>query len=556
MYRLPTSARWLALLAALAVVAVACSPDRPDEDDEHDEQISDPTGEPVDGGTLVFGHEREPGTLNPLLRRGNSRGTWLVSRTILLGAYALRPDASYVPELLDGEAEVDEGDEFTVTWRIREEAEWSDGTPITADDFQFTYDTVMDAAVDIATRAGYELMTDTERVDDRTWRATFDEPYAPYRTLFTTFPVLPAHVLEGADIAEVWDGGIVDPETGEPIASGPFQFDEWEPGQQLSVVRNEAFWGDAAKLDGITFRYLDPSSLVQALRDGEVDLFDPQPNPDLVSEVEDIDGVELQREPGRVWEHLYLNLDSPALSNGAVREAIIRALDRDAIVEALLGDVDPHAETLQNVLLLQGDPHHEPHWDRYDHDPDAAVRLLEDGGCSRDDDGGLFECGDEPLVLRYVSTAGNERREQLFEIVRDQLAAIGVELEEDFQLPQQALSRQLPEGDFDLINFGWSGGHDPSGSDVLFRCGGASNHNGYCSEKLDEQLDEGLRTLDEGARAAIYNAADERIAGHVPLVPLYQLPELLAYGDHVGGVRASATPWGPAWNASEWFLTQ
>lgn len=543
--------RWLVVLAMLALVAASCTRGEPE-----DERISDPAGDPVEGGTVVVGLQQEPVTLNPLVRGGARRSTWMISHSVLMGAYRITPDLGFEPDLIDGEAEVNHGEEFTVTWRIRDEAVWSDGTAITADDFQFTYDTIMDGEWDIATRSGYELITDTERVDDRTWRATFSEPFAAYRTLFTIFPILPAHVLTDTDFGEVWTDGIVDPASGEPIASGPFQFDERDVGRQISVVRNEAFWGDPATLERITFRYLDPASLVEGIDEGEIQLLDAQPSPDLVGAVEDVDGVELQSEGGLLWEHLYFNLDNAALANGYVREAIIRGLDREAIVEQLLGEVHPEAEVLQNVLLLPQHEHHEQHWDRYEHDPDAAVQLLEEGGCTRDDEEQPFECDGEELTFRYVSTAGNDRREQLFDVVASQLADIGVRLEEDFSPPRQSLSSQLPDGDFDIINFGWSGGPDPSAGDALFRCDGEFNYNGYCNDDVDELLADALGILDQEDRAAAYNDADELIARDLPLVPLYQVPEVLAHREHVGGVRVSAAPWGPTWNAGEWFLTE
>lgn len=555
--------RWLILLVALAMVASACTTEEPQTEGESPDEPTEPEGEPTEGGDVIFGHEQEPAILNSMLVEGNLRATSLVTRTMLLSAYEVTPEFDYVPQLLDGEAEVEggedgeDGEPFTVTWRILEEAAWSDGTPISADDFQFTYDTIMNEEFDITSREGYDRIVETEVVDDKTWRATFDEPFAPYRTLFAVDPILPAHVLEGEDFNTVWNDGIVDPATGDPIASGPFEFGEWERGQQITVERNPTYWGEAAPLDQITFRYIEETpTLVQQIRGGEINLFDPQPQIDLIDQLESIDGVEVQTDAGPQWEHIDFNFDNPALANQYVREAIIRGIDREALVEQLVQGVNPEAGVLQNAIFVENQDQYEPHWDIYEFDPEAAVALLEDNGCTRPDEGGTFECDGEELSFRYVSTSGNERRELMFEVVQSYMADIGIELTADFSEPAQSLGTQLPEGDYDLINFGWVGSPDPFGGDTIFMCDGDLNYNGYCNEEATELIASNTAILDEDERWAVYNEADELIAADVPLVPLFQTPEVLAHEDHIGGLQINATQFGPTWNVGEWFLTE
>lgn len=558
--RLWKPARSLALLLALVMVAVACSPSEPTREGALGEGVTDPEGEPVEGGTVVFGHEQEPAVLNPHLVEGNLAATHLTTRMVLMGAYLVTPEFEYVPELLDGEAQVaggEDGEPFTVTWNILEEAAWNDGTPVTADDFQFTYETKMNEDYDITSRAGYDKIADTEIVDDKTFRATFDEAFAPYRTLFSEEPVLPAHVLEGEDFNTVWNDGIVDPETGDPISNGPFQFDEWERGQQLTVVRNDDFWAEPAKLDQVTFRYIEETpTLVQQIRGGEINAFDPQPQIDLIDQLTEIEGVAVQAEAGTIWEHIDFNLDNEALSNQFVREAIIRGIDRQTLVEELVQEVNPDAGVLQNAIFVENQEQYEPHWDVYDYDPEAAIDLLEENDCTREGEADVFECDDEQLSFRYVSTAGNERRELMFEIIQAQLGEIGIELEADFSEPAQALGTQLPESDFDIINFGWEGSPDPFGGDTIFTCGGDLNYVNYCNEEVTELIESNTAILDEEERWRVYNEADKLIAQDVPIVPLFQTPSVLAHEDRLGGLRINPTQWKPTWNASKWFLTQ
>lgn len=546
-----------ALLAVLALAVGACTIGQHESPDAID--ATEPPGDRVDGGSVVFGHEHEPTVLNPLLVEGNVRATVMATRPVLLGAYLITPDFRYVPELLDGEAEVAGGsgdDPFSVTWRIREEARWSDGTPITAEDFAFTYRTMLNEDWDIEAlqRSGFDEITATEVIDDKTWRATFASTFAPYRTLFET--VLPAHALEGADFNEVWSDGITDPATGEGIGSGPFLYDEWERGRQLTLVRNDAFWGQPAHLDEITFRYGDAATMLDELAGGGLDLYLPQQHlPAIHERLRATARVAVQVSAGPVWEHLDFNIENPLLAKPYVREAIARGIDREGIVDALIGDMNPDATVLQDPFYMENQAEHTPTFDDYTHDPAAAIRVLEDNGCTRKQDY-IVTCDGEPLSFRYLSTAGDDRRQELFRRVRASLGEIGIAVVEEFRPPAEALRQRLPAGDFDLANFAWVGSPEPHRAGLIYACGGALNHTGYCNEEVSALIAQGQRSIDAGARAAAYQEASRLIARDLPLLPLFQYPEMLAIGTEVGGVQLNPTQGGPTWNTAEWYLTE
>lgn len=556
--------RRLALLTGVLVAVAACSFGGADSVPTG-EAFSQPPGDPVRGGTVIFGHDREPATLNPMRREGQVLATTMVSSAVLAGAYRVTPDFEYVPELLDGEAETSGGDgdaPFTVTWRLREDLQWSDGEPLTARDLQFTYETIVNDDVRVGSRKGYELITETEVVDEHTWRAEFSQPHAPYRALFSgTDAVLPAHVLDGEDVGNVWTDGIVDPDTGEGIASGPFVFEEWQRGESLTVTRNENYWGEPPMLDAITWTWADNSAeLMAQLERGEIDMARPAARESVVARAREMDGVAVQTAAGPAWEHLSFNFDTELLNRDFVRRAIVQALDREALVDELVADVHPQAQVRQNAVYATNRPAYEAHWDRWSHDPDAATALLRDNGCTRTDGEGsdaevqgIFSCDGEALSFRYVSTAGVDRRERLFQLVESHLREVGIELRREFGTPAETLGRKIPDGDFDLANFGWMAGADPSGGDLIFVCDGDLNYTDYCNEEVSELIEGNTTILDEAERAAAYNEADELLAEDVPLVPLFQVPIVLAFDDDIGGVRVNPTGEGPTWNAGDWY---
>jgi len=563
-------ARWGLLLVVLAMLAAACGGGEDPDEAEAGETAApggteaaagseQPASGSVAGGTVVFGANEEPDVLNANVTAGNLFGTGIITTTMFRPAYMLTPDFEYVPDLIDGEAEVTE-DPFTVTYHIKEDAVWSDGTPVSSDDFEFTWQTMVNPDFDITSRTGYELITEAVKEDDKTITFAFSELYAPYRELFSTAGgtgVLPKHALEGEDFDNVWNEAIVNPETGEPIANGPFIFSEWNQGQDLTVVRNEEYWGEPAHLDSIVFRFLEDSNTqVQALRGGEVDMLYPQPQLDLLEQLRSIDGIEVEVNAGTVYEHIDFNFAVPPLDEKFVREAIALGIDRAAIVDAIIAPIQPDAEVLQSVTYVVNQPQYEPHFDQYAYDPGAAVALLEDNGCTRGADD-IFVCDGERLSFRYTTTAGNEARELQLQIIQAQLADIGIEIEAATAPPADVFTNILPagsEGAWDIGNWAWIGSPNPGGNIPIFSCDGDQNYQSYCDEAVTEQLEESNNIIDPAARAALFNEIDAAIAEDVPLLPLYQKPTIFAWNESIQGPQDNPTNQGPTWNVEDWAL--
>ncbi len=544
-------ARWLLVFTALAMLAAACggSGQPGSSEPAAGGSESEAAGEPQEGGTVVFGAEQEPAVMMPVTTEGNLFATTVITTPVLYGAYEVLPDFTYSPQLLDGEAEVSE-DGATVTYKLKEEATWSDGEPITAEDMIFTVEVFTNEKFDIASRAGYDLITKSRAVDEKTAEFTFKEPFAPYKSLFD--PILPKHELEGKDINKVWNDEIT-------VASGPFEFDKWNKGRDATIKRNENFWGEKAVLDEIVYRFIeDSNSLVQALKGGEIDMMYPQPQVDLAKQVDEIEGVERDASAGTVWEHLDFNYKVPPLDQKFVREAIARGIDREAIVERIVKPINPEGVPLQNLIYMNNQQEYEPHFDRYTYDPAAAEQLLTDNGCTKGDDG-IYSCDGKRLSFKYATVAGNEARELQQEVIQAQLKEIGIEVTPANEEADALFGKTLPggkKGAWELINFAWVGSPDPFSGNTIFTCGGDLNEQSYCNQEVTDLINETNSILDPAERAATYNQADELMAEDLPILPLYQKPTFFAWQDKLQGMEDNPTSEGPTWNAGEWFLTK
>jgi peptide/nickel transport system substrate-binding protein len=571
--------RWLALFAAFAMVLAACggddAPDTDvdtdtetdvDTDTDTDEDAEEETEEEeqatVEGGTVLFGDEQEPTILNGTLIDGNSLVTSKVFNNIFPGAYVIQPDFSMAPWLLDGEAEFTE-DPFSVTYTIRDEAEWSDGTPITADDFIFTleiYDEDADHAEQITSRAGYELITDYEVDGDKTITFNFEEPYAPWQLMFSN--VFPAHEFEGEDWETFMNDELPD------ISGGPYVFDSWDRGTQLRLVRNDAYWDGDVALDEIIMRYVpDTTTLTQQMVGGELDMYDPQPQIELVDQLEGAgDRLTYEVGLGPVWEHMDFNTLVDGLDKDYVRQAIAMGIDRQQIVETLVQPVDPDAEVLQQPFWMTNSEFYEPTFDQWDHDTEGAISHLEENGCTRGDDD-IFECDGDRLSFRFGTTGGNERRELTQQLVQSDLAQVGIEINIDNDEGAQFFDRlNTPDNcdgicDYDIALFAWVGSPDPSGNANIYGCDEGEtprpqNWTVYCDEELTSLMDEANRTVDPDDNAALWNEAAAVIAEGVPIIPLFQQPQLLAWEEGIQGPELNPTNQTQFWNSSEWARTE
>ncbi|GAB3260310.1 peptide ABC transporter substrate-binding protein [Arthrobacter pigmenti] len=503
-------------------------------------------------GTLVFGLGQEPAILNPWLSEGNLQATHNLSLTMLYPLWRVTPDFQYEPLLLDGEPEIVSENPFIVDYKLKEDAVWSDGVPITARDIQFTLETCLNPDFNIAVRAGCQAvdMKKSKILNDKTFRMVFKRQYAPWKSLFSSGPgsILPAHELEGKNFNNVWDDGI-------SVSSGPYKFKEWNRGQDLTLVRNENFWGPKPYFDRIVFRFIEDSTVqVQALRGGEIDMLTSSAQVDLVEQVKGIEGVEYAVPAGGVWEFFEFNWNSKGLSKNHrfVREAIAMGINREQLVDALIAPMNPDAKPLQSLIYLNGQPEYEPAFNQWSYDPEAARKLLDKHGCEPGDDG-IRVCDGVRLSFRWGFTSGDELRELQFVIVQSYLEKIGIELKPQAQDAATYFGETWPAGNWDLFDAAWLNSADPNPVLEFWECEGAFNYRGYCKERVTELIQKSRTELDEKQRAKLLNQANALMADQLPALPLYRKPSFLGWSSQITGVRpVNATVWGFLWNVEEW----
>ncbi|MCY4435004.1 MAG: ABC transporter substrate-binding protein, partial [bacterium] len=467
--------RWVSALLALGLLAAACGNDddspppdaqEPAESPATTEEAPAATEAPTpstddDPTRVVIGLEQEITNFNNLTAGDNLLAGRQITRAIWPTCVRTRPDFSFEPYFCETLPTIIAEDPLVVEYRLRADATWSDGTPVSSDDMVFYYENCNDPEDNCAATQGFDSAT-LEVVDDKAVRLSWPpgQPFVEYILLFSG-PFPPSHL--GRD----WGEGF---RTDPGVGAGPYVVDEYNPGSDLTLVANPTWFGEGPHIDEVTFRFIsDVGNLPLALENGEVDVIYPQPQVDLVQQINGIGGVDSSITFGPTWEHITFNTATVPVE---VRQAIALALDRELIVTALMRPFSESAQPLGNRIFMNGQAQYQDNTPAQfqQRDVAAARAALEAAGWELDGD--VYAKDGRQLSLRIRTTGGNDRREQFQELVQNQLAEAGIRITID-NLPGGEIFGPVfgstndppgPPGDFDLVIFAWVGGPLPATS--------------------------------------------------------------------------------------------
>ncbi len=514
--------------------------------------------------TIIY--TQEPDNLNPMY--SNMWFAIITKELYLVGAWDYDQDLNPHPVLVTEIPSIENGgiseDGTVITLHLRDDITWSDGEPITADDFVFTYEMITSDANTPISRYPYEedIIAGVEAPDERTVVVTFVEPFAPWlATLFTY--VLPEHVLrpvfeeEGTLDNAAWNRA-------PTVGSGPFVFKEWETGGHIYFERNENYFGPAPILDGVFIRIVpDDASQIAALLSGDADMGTFIAYSD-VPQLEETGYINIVLVPSGYNEAWFFNLDPetahPAMLDVNVRRALVMAFDRWRITEdLLLGRTYPPASYWENT------PYASPNVEPIPYDPEEAARLLDEAGWVDTNGDGTRDKDGVELVLRYLTPPRQVRMDTQV-IVQQEFAELGIGLtlenpSYDIFWNSYAAGGPIATGQFDIAQ--WS--QNPAFPDPdtnYFLCSEipseenpeGANWSHYCNEEVDALLREQARTVDYDARVELFHQIDELLSQDIVWVGVWHDPDLWAYNTRVQNLALNGAT--PFWNCYEWDIAE
>jgi peptide/nickel transport system substrate-binding protein len=297
----------------------------------------------------------------------------------------------------------------------------------------------------------------------------------------------------------------------------------------------------------------DAEAQADAMINGEVDIIYPRPQVDLVRRVQGLPGVASQVHFGLSFEHLTFNLRHPILKDFAVREAIALAIDRQQLLERTVGLFSDRAQVLGNRIWMVGQQGYEDHSGGYGRgDVQAATARLERAGWV-EGAGGVRVKNGRKLLLRYITLPGDFVKYRSGELLQDQLAKVGIELDVRPVDPNALFGDRLPNGGFEIAGFSWVGTPFAiSGSQEIYVTGGGGNYGRFSHPEVDALFEQATAELDPARSTALANQIDRKLWEGLPVIPLYQRPTFLAWRDTLRNVVENPSNEGPLWNAESW----
>lgn len=533
-----------------------------------------------DDSTLRLLYWQAPTILNPHLSNGFKDSE--ASRITLEPLASFDAEGTLRPFLAAEIPSVENGgltsDGTAVTWTLRSDVLWSDGTPFTAEDVVFTYELLTNPEVGSTTAGTYETIASVDAVSPTEVKITFKEPNPAWSLVFTgtTGMILPAHAFQAFNGANVRSA----PANLQPIGTGPYQVTDFKPGDVVVYEPNphyrQTVGFERVELKGGG----DATSAARAvMQTGDADFaYNIQIEAPVLKQLEAGGRGQFVTSFGSLVERILFNFSDanqtaasgerssvefphPFFTEDNVRQAFSLAIDRDTIADQLYG---PAGQGTVNFLVSPES--YRSKNTSYSFDLDKANQLLDEAGwIDSNGDGTCDRNGIEMQVLFITSV--NPVRQKTQEIIKQNLATIGVGTELRSLDPAVYFSGDPASEDTvehfyaDLQMFATGNTNpDPAAYLKTYTCDEISqkannwsgqNYSRYCNPEYDALWQQATTELDIAQRTALLIQMNDTLIKDFAVLPIVHRADIDAVGNRLTGIEL--TPWDlHTWNIGEW----
>ncbi len=520
--------------------------------------------------SLTIGVSQFAATLHPSIEPA-------VAKSMVLGM-AYRPLTTFnadwelicllcteLPTLENGLAALEttpEGEEgIAVTYTIQPGASWGDGTPVTTDAVMFTWEVGRHPQSAFASIELYRQIYAIDVVDRKTFTLHHDKVEFRYNAV-NDFRLLPAHLerpIFEADPAEYATRTLYNTDPTNPgLYFGPYKVVDVESGAFTVLEPNPTWYGEIPYFERIVVRTIENTAAMEAnLLSGSIDMIAGELgltiDQGLAFADRHGDDYNVIFKPGLIYEHIDLNLDNPLLQDRRVRQALLYALDRQAMVEQLFQGKQPVA----NTNISQLDWIYDEGVRTYPYDPDRAVALLEAAGYTEMEGGVRHNAAGDRLSFEFMTTAGNRTRELVQQVLQSQWRDVGVEAVIRNEPARVYFGGTLSERRFTGMGmFAWVSSPENVPRTILHsdhipteeNNWSGQNYTGFSNAAMDVLIEATEVELDPDRRRELWRWLQAIYADELPVLPLYFWANTYVLPEWLEGV----VPTGHQYGTSLW----
>ncbi len=506
--------------------------------------------EGVAGGTVIESSFSDISNTNPILSADTSSSDFhamMFESLIQAHPETIEP----VGDLAEAWAVNEDATQWT--FRLRQGVTWHDGEDFTADDVKTTYDIHMNPESGSPRTSDFtSKIVSVDVLDDYTIQFNLTATLVDMPLDLGVYGIVADHIWGDTPPGDIInDGGSTGQDASRVIGTGPFKYEEWVTTTYRSCVRNDDYWGGAPYLDRyVILQVADQAAGVQQLLTGEVDWSSvPEAS---VPEFNNSD-VTIFDYPTLTFTFYAYNMNpeiTPVFQDKEVRQALVHAIDREALIQSIRFGYGVPAVGTMPVLSWAYNPQGiENH---YEYDTDKAIQLLESAGWMPGADG-VREKDGVRLSFQMNTNAGNQVREAYLVAFQEFWAQIGVEMIPNF-IPFDVLVEQITTTkDFEsfLIGFSWSATPDQA---ALFSCDGGFNGTSYCNPEVDELLTQARTTVDQAERIELFTQYQNVLLEDNPM-PVIDFPQaIIGVNNRVHNLFPNAV--NIRFNTEKWWVEQ
>lgn len=524
----------LTLTAVLILAAAGCS------SKDQGSPSGDGTGETVnesseEGKIINVGVTDSLGGLNPFVMDQTEINKYAVG-LMFLPLMELDKDMNFQGMLADS---ITTEDNVNFVVHIDENAAWSDGTPVTAEDVEYTVRRLASPVVNNTTlmlyafegtseegfvEEGAESMAGVQIIDEKTVQftskypmalTTFENTYARY------IHTLPKKVLEQLSEEELLTSDWFNK---PDVVSGPFFVTDFDNDHYISYEANADYWKGAPKIDKLNIRIIDASQVYAGLQSGEIDITHhtmtaiPQEDYESIEALENVEAVY-----GSPITNQSAFIQTANITDARVRQALVYAIDRQKLVDELLKG---HGEVVDG-FLSSASPFFDEGITPISYDPEKAKELLAQAGW------------DGSQTLRFYVNSGDSTFVNGAQVLVAQWAAVGINVEVQ-TVDLATLMTVAGTTDYDILAVQYTYAPVDPYPDVDWLLSGEGSWTGYHSDEINEALAGTQKTSDINEIKSLYSVVDKKVQEDVPMFSVYIISAQGAVSKRISGAAPSA----------------